>query len=92
VIVGTINAGQQPGQAALVRELLRRGVAVVAAALRLPYDLAAYPEAPTYLCAYSVLPPAMDALAAAIWGHAPISGRLPAGIPGLYAAGHGLSL
>jgi beta-N-acetylhexosaminidase len=65
---------------------------VVAAALRLPYDLAAYPEAQTYLCAYSILPPAMDALADAIWGRAPISGHLPAGIPGLYAVGHGLSL
>jgi beta-N-acetylhexosaminidase len=91
VIVGTINAGAQPGQAALVRELVERGVAVVAAALRLPYDLEAYPEAQTYLCAYSILPPAMDALAAAIWGHAPISGRLPAGIPGLYEVGHGQS-
>lgn len=86
-IVGTINAGERPGQAALVGELLRRGVPVVAAALRLPYDLAAYPQAPTYLCAYSILPPSMDALADAIWGRAPIGGRLPVSIPGLYPAG-----
>jgi beta-N-acetylhexosaminidase len=92
VIVGTINAGEQPGQAALVRALVGRGVAVVAAALRLPYDLAAYPEAQTYLCAYSILAPALDALADAIWGRAPISGHLPAGIPGLYDVGHGLSI
>jgi beta-N-acetylhexosaminidase len=92
VIVGTINAGARPGQAALIDELLGRGVAVVAAALRLPYDLAAYPAAPTYLCAYSILAPAMDALAAALWGHAAIGGRLPVSIPGLYPLGHGIDL
>jgi beta-N-acetylhexosaminidase len=91
VIVGTINAGARPGQAALVRELLRRGVAVVAIALRLPYDLAAYPEAPTYLCTYSILPPVMDALANALWGRAAITGRLPTAIPGLYPIGHGIA-
>nr|WP_255603730.1 glycoside hydrolase family 3 N-terminal domain-containing protein [Oscillochloris sp. ZM17-4] len=91
-IVGTINAGAQAGQAALVRALLAGGTPVIAAALRLPYDLAAYPAAPTYLCAYSILPPAMDALADAIWGRAPITGRLPARIPGLYPLGHGVSL
>jgi beta-N-acetylhexosaminidase len=84
VIAGTINAVAQPGQAALVNELLRREVPLVAVALRLPTDLAAYPAAPTYLCSYSILRPAMDALAAALWGRAPITGRLPATIPGHY--------
>jgi beta-N-acetylhexosaminidase len=79
VIVGTINAVAQPGQAALVRELLRREVPLVAVALRLPNDLASYPAAPTYVCSYSILRPAMDALAAALWGHAPIVGRVPGG-------------
>jgi beta-N-acetylhexosaminidase len=88
-IVATINAWQQPGQAALVRALLADGVPTVVAALRLPYDLAAFPAAPTFVCAYSILPPALDALAAALWGAAPAPGRLPVSIPGLYAAGHG---
>ncbi|MBC8160108.1 MAG: hypothetical protein H7Z42_02730, partial [Roseiflexaceae bacterium] len=83
VIVGTINATVRPGQAALVRELLRRGTRVVAVALRLPYDLAAYPEAPTYLCTYSITPPAIEALADALWGYGPLSGHLPASIPGV---------
>ncbi len=87
VIAGTINAGTRPGQAALVRELLRRGTPVVAVALGLPYDLAAYPEAPTYLCSYGITPPTLDALAAALWGRAAATGRLPVAIPGLYAAG-----
>jgi beta-N-acetylhexosaminidase len=77
VIVGTVSATTRPGQAALVGELARRGVPLVAAALRLPYDLAAYPAAPTFLAAYSVLAPSMQALAEALFGRAPITGRLP---------------
>ncbi len=32
-----------------------RMVRIVVAALRLPYDLAAFPEAPTFVCAYSAV-------------------------------------
>jgi beta-N-acetylhexosaminidase len=70
-IVATINAWQQPGQAALVRAL------------------ASFPQAPTFVCAYSILGPSLDALAATLWGAEPAPGRLPVSIPGLYAAGHG---
>lgn len=87
-IVATINAWQQPGQAALVRALIAAGIPTLVVALRLPYDLAAFPEAPTFVCAYSILPPSLEALAAALWGRAPAPGRLPVSIPGLYAAGH----
>ncbi|HMQ29349.1 MAG TPA: glycoside hydrolase family 3 N-terminal domain-containing protein [Chloroflexaceae bacterium] len=80
-VVGTIDAAGRPGQAALVGELLRRGVPLVAVALRLPYDLAAYPAAPTCLCTYSVLAPAMEALADALFGAAPLAGRLPVTVP-----------
>jgi beta-N-acetylhexosaminidase len=87
VVIGTIDAGHS--QAALVADLLGTGVPVVAVALRTPYDLARYPAAPAYLCSYGILPPTMDALADALFG-APISGRLPVAIPGLYPIGHGL--
>lgn len=90
-IVGTINATMQPGQAALVNAILATGLPVIAVALRMPYDLAAYPSAPTYLCAYSILRPALDALADALWGQFSPSGRLPVSIPGLYPRGHGKS-
>ncbi|NJN17922.1 MAG: glycoside hydrolase family 3 protein [Oscillochloris sp.] len=90
IIAATINAGDRPGQAALINELLRRDQALISLALRLPYDLETYPGAPTYLCSYSILAPAMDALADALWGRAPINGILPTGIPGLYPTGHGL--
>ncbi len=90
VLVGTINATVQHGQAALVRALLADGLPLIAVALRTPYDLAAYPEAPTYLCAYSILEPSVDALVRALLGLFPIAGRLPTSIPGLYPLGHGL--
>ena len=90
VVVGTINASEQRGQAALVDALLASGVPVVAVALRMPYDLAAYPSAPTYVCTYTILPPAITALAQALCGQIPFRGRLPVSIPALYPLGHGL--
>ena len=91
IIVGTINATMYPGQAALMQALQAAGQPLIAVALRLPYDLAAYPAVPTYLCTYSVQPPSLAALAAALWGAAPISGRLPVAIPDLYPSGYGLT-
>lgn len=91
VIVGTINAATHPGQAALVNEIVSLGIPTVVVALRVPYDLAMYPAASTYLCSYSILEPSMEALAQVLWGHIPPVGKLPASIAGLYPRGHGLS-
>lgn len=81
VIAGTINATEAPGQAALIEALLRRKANVIAIALRLPYDIAAYPAASTYLCTYGILPPAMDAVADALFGKAGFPGQLPVTVP-----------
>lgn len=91
VVLGTINAFQQSGQAELVRVLLKEKDVVIWAALRLPYDLQVAPEAPTYLCTYSILPTSLEALAALITGNLSPKGRLPVTIPGLHPRGHGLS-
>ncbi|HXF68842.1 MAG TPA: glycoside hydrolase family 3 N-terminal domain-containing protein [Thermoflexus sp.] len=91
VVLGTINAFQHPGQGALARSLLEAGKRLIWVALRLPYDLQALPEAPTFLCTYSILAPSMEALAAVLMGHHPPQGRLPVSIPGLYPIGHGLT-
>jgi beta-N-acetylhexosaminidase len=91
VVIGTINAWFDSGQADLVNELLASGVPVVTVALRVPWDLARYPAAATHACTYSILPPSLDALVGALWGDAPFQGRLPAAIPGLYPTGHGLT-
>ncbi|MGD0751091.1 MAG: glycoside hydrolase family 3 N-terminal domain-containing protein [Anaerolineales bacterium] len=91
LICGTLNAFESSGQAELVRRLLQTGIPTIVAALRLPYDLAAFPDAPTYLCTYSLLEPSMQALAKALFGHISINGKLPVSIPGLYKVGYSRS-
>ena len=81
VILGTINATAHPGQAELVKNLVRQGARLITVALRMPYDLAAYPEASTYICTYSILRPAMEALAEALFGRIAFTGSLPVSIP-----------
>jgi beta-N-acetylhexosaminidase len=82
VIAGSINAFQHEGQAALVNSLLEGGSKVIAVALRLPYDLSAFPGAPTYICTYNLQPPSMQALADALWGRIPFMGRSPVTVAG----------
>jgi beta-N-acetylhexosaminidase len=85
VVLGTINATAHPTQAELVQKLIKQGTRMITVALRMPYDLATYPAAPTYVCTYSILPPAMEALAEALCGRIPFAGRLPVTIPGMSA-------
>jgi beta-N-acetylhexosaminidase len=91
VIVGTFAAHLQPVHAELVAAALASGRPAVTVALRTPWDLAAYPSAGTHVCSYGVLPPSMEALAAALLGETPFVGRLPVAIAGLYPRGHGLA-
>ncbi len=86
VVIGTLNAYNQEGQSTLVREVLKTNIPTIIAALRLPYDLMAFPEAPTYLCTYSILEPSMRALAKTLFGQNQARGRLPVSIPGLYSS------
>ncbi|WP_181786721.1 glycoside hydrolase family 3 C-terminal domain-containing protein, partial [Streptomyces phytophilus] len=73
------------------------GTPVVVVAVRNPYDVRRFPEAPAYLCTYGtgtgVLTRAVDAL----YGDLHPTGRLPVAIPelgtpdtDLYPLGHGL--
>ena len=81
LVIGTINAAEYRGQAALVDKLNRQSQRVITVALRMPYDLAAYSAARTHICTYSILPPSMEALADAIFGRIPFPGILPVTIP-----------
>lgn len=90
VLVGTFAAHLQPAQAAVARAVLASGRPTVSIALRTPWDLLAYP-ARTHVCSYGILPPTMEALAAALLGETPFSGRLPVALGGLHGRGHGLS-
>jgi beta-N-acetylhexosaminidase len=79
-VVCTINALDHPGQAALANALFDVGIPVVAVALRLPYDLQAYPAAGTYVCTYSLQDPSLAALADALFGKGEFRGRLPVSV------------
>jgi beta-N-acetylhexosaminidase len=85
-IVGTINASAYPGQAALVEALVRQETPTIAVALRMPYDLTAYPSVPTYACTYGILRPSMDAVADALFGRQRFVGRLPVSLPAALSA------
>ena len=86
VVVGTINATDYKGQGSLVNGLVESGAQVVAAALRLPLDITAYPSVPTYVCTYSIQPASMEALGDALWGRVPFAGKLPVAVAGFEGA------
>lgn len=88
IIIGTINAYAKEKQAEFVRGVLQTGIPTVVVAMRLPYDLLAFPQVSTFVCVYSILEPSMQAAARALFGHGEVTGRLPVSITGLYEAGH----
>jgi beta-N-acetylhexosaminidase len=83
VILGTLRADQDATQAALVQAMLARGQRVIVVALRTPYDLLAFPQVETYLCAYGIRPVTIEAVARVLMGEIPAWGVLPCPIPGL---------
>ena len=87
IVVGTINAYAEKNQAKFVHKLLQLGKPVIIVAMRLPYDLAAFPQASTFICTYSILEPSMRAAAKALFGFGEMNGRLPVSIPGVVEAG-----
>lgn len=87
IIVGTINAEQDPQQGELVRALWERGQQPIAIAMRTPYDLASFPMIETYLCAYGIRAVTTEAIAKVLFGEISATGILPCAIPGLMASG-----
>ncbi len=83
-------------QTQLVRALLATGKPVVVAAMRNPYDVASFPEAPTVVDTYGNTPDQIESLVKVLFGELNPTGRLPVAIPGadgtgeLYEFGHGL--
>jgi beta-N-acetylhexosaminidase len=84
VVVTTDNAWGDTGQQSLVQQLVATGTPVVVAALGGPYDLAYFPDVPTYVAAYGYQPATLDALVADLFGakpkgHLPVTIRTPDG-------------
>ena len=89
VIVATADVAQNRGQARLVEALMDGKIPTIVIATRSPYDLLAFPQAPTYLAIYGANPPMLDALAAVLHGQAKPVGKLPVELSGLYGIGAG---
>jgi beta-N-acetylhexosaminidase len=93
VIVCTFDAVCFPGQAALVRRIAAEAgstpglpegpgaagteQAIVAVAMRSPYDASLFPADIAVACTYGIQPPLIEALADAMLGRIPFAGRLP---------------
>lgn len=83
-------------QTELVRALLDTEVPVVVAAMRNPYDVAAFPEAPTVLSTYGYTAGQIESLVRILHGERTPTGRLPVSIPRadgageLFGFGHGV--
>ena len=97
-VVLTMNAATSSGQAALVRALQDSGTPVVVAAVRNPYDIAEFPDVPTYVATYSYKDIALEALTKVLFGEVSPSGKLPVDVPTkadpsqvLYPFGSGLT-
>jgi len=86
------------GQQKLVKQLLATGKTVVVVAVRDPYDITYFTDAPTYVATYSYSPVAIEAAARVIVGDVSPTASLPVDIPVagrpdtvLYPFGHGLT-
>lgn len=77
VIVLTNDVAKNRAQADLVSALLRARVPLIVVAARSPYDLRAFPDAPTYLAIYGANPPMLDALTEVLTGKISARGKLP---------------
>ena len=107
VVVSTNNAyavdastGQPTAAAAaqtrLVRALLATGKPVVVSAMRNPYDVASFPEAPTVVDTFGYTTHQVESLVRVLFGEVNPVGKLPVSIPRadgtgvLFPFGHGL--
>ena len=94
VVALAVRARSGAGQIA-VPETARKLVAqirmpVVAISFGTPYLLREIPSVGTYLCAYGIQPVVQVAAVHALFGEAPIGGKLPVTIPGFARRGDGI--
>jgi len=98
VVVSSQKAWASPEQQDLVEDLLATGTPVIVLAVRDPYDIAYFTDAPTYVATYSYSPVSLAAATKVLFGEVNPTGKLPVSIPTaedpdaeLYPYRHGLS-
>ncbi len=77
--------------AALVEQLARGGAPVILVSLGSPYVIAQTPDVASYLVAWSDNDMTEAAMADALLGRAPITGRMPVALPPWFAVGTGVA-
>jgi beta-N-acetylhexosaminidase len=100
VIVAVTNkAWTDSGQQRLVTALIATGKPVIVLAVRDPYDIAHFPDAPAYLAGYSYADVALESAVRVMYGELDPTGKLPVTIPTaddptatLHPFGRGLAL
>ena len=91
VVVVTDAANLDMAQAAFVRTIIASHNKVIAIARRTPYDINEFPAVGTYLCCWSINRSSATAVAEAITGRSPITGRLPVSFEG-FPLGSGINI
>lgn len=91
VIVTTNSSSANIAQKNLVNALTAAGKKVVVAAMRNPYDIAAFPQVNGYVATYGNKLISTKALSRVLTGEVNPTGKLPVTIRGLYDLGFGLS-
>jgi beta-N-acetylhexosaminidase len=83
VIVVTTDVAKNPTQANLVNTLVKEKIAIIVVAVRSPYDILSFPNAPTYLASYGFNPPLIEAVTSILVGKNLAQGKLPVEITGI---------
>lgn len=82
VVVVTDAANLDPPQATFTRAIVASHTKVIAVARRTPYDISQFRDVGTYLCCWSINRTSAVAVAEALTGCTPITGRLPVSFDG----------
>jgi len=86
------SVGLPDDEAAVVNEVLAAGKPAIVTCFGSPYLAERFPQAKTWLAAFSTADVSQRAVGRALFGQIPISGRLPVAIPGVAAVGAGINL
>jgi beta-glucosidase-like glycosyl hydrolase/CubicO group peptidase (beta-lactamase class C family) len=85
------TVGLPANQAALVNDLLNSGKPVIVMSFGSPYLIAHFPQAKTWIAAFTTQDVAQRAAVRALFGQIGITGKLPVTVPGVAKLGDGLT-